>query len=73
MIASNHLKTKNINAGHITTNASPRLAQVNNAPVLNKSAAIEEEEPTTEITGEAENSIKNAKINNLPNSVFKES
>ena len=48
------------------------LAHVNDAPVLNKSAAREGVGATTEITREAKNSIKVAKVNNLPNSEFME-
>ena len=72
-ITSKHLKIRNgkvyieLLGGHINTRAGQELAQINDAP-----AARDEVEPTTEITGAAENSIKVAKINNLPNSGFKE-
>ena len=79
MNTSKHLKTRNGKvkiealAGHITTNAGQDLAQVNDAPVLNQSAAREEVELTTRITSETENRIKDATINNLPTAGFKES
>ena len=45
--------------------SSPQTrAQYSNAPVHNKSAVKEEVELTTRITGEANNSIKDAIINN---------
>ena len=47
------------------------VAQVYNAPVLNKPAARDEVEPTTETTG-AEISIKVVKINSSPNLGFLE-
>ena len=78
LITSKHLRIRSgkvqieLLGGHITSKAGPKLAQVNDFQVLNKSAAREEEEPTTEITGATENSIKVAKSINLPYSVFKE-
>ena len=67
LITSKHLKVRNgkfqieLLGGHINR-AGPELAQVNYAPVLNKSAARDEVKPMQEITGASENSIKVAKI-----------
>ena len=65
------VKTKTeLLVGLIPTNADPEHAQLNNTTVPNKSAAKEEVELTTRITGKANNSIKDPSNNNVNVSGF---